>query len=81
MATFSISGNVGTGTSGVNVYIQAPQTGQVQPSPSVTQTDVNGNWSFSGLLNAVVYQVKTALSPPLQVTINGGNISNLNFPK
>jgi hypothetical protein len=91
MATYSISGNV-AGTNGSNngeiVYIQAIPTSQTQPAPQTTVTDSSGNYTFSGLKDNVVYQLKTSadkgrgdgyLTSRKIVSIQGSDVAGVNF--
>lgn len=86
MATFSISGNIvnSSGVAQVNeiVYIQNLNStcAVIQPSPTVTQTDGSGNFTFSGLIPGN-YQIFTSgkKTAPLVIPVTTGNVTNVNF--
>ena len=81
MATHSISGNVGAGTTGEIVYI-VPVGDYSLPMPSMTVCDSSNNYSFSGLVDGI-YNLYTAVAPLAiqQVILSGNSVTDVNFAK
>ena len=79
VATYSISGNIGAGTTGEIVYI-VPVGDYSFPQPSTTVADSSNNYSFSGLADGV-YILYTAGAPlaKQEVILCGSNVANVNF--
>ena len=82
MATFSISGNVG-GASGSGATVQlATDRGDIQQSAIC---DGSGNFTFSNLPDQRTYNLtafptgSNACRVGHSVTLNGANVSNVNF--
>ena len=81
MATHSIAGNIGAGSTGEIVYCM-PVGDYPVPSPFETVADSSKNYSFAGLSDGV-YNLYTAGAPLAiqQVILSGANAVDINFAK